>query len=254
MITSKMERWIEAYIEDKKLAWSRASLISERHRLNGMKDALEGWDAAKLWNTLQGHKPYTRVTMFSRAAAFLDWLMEEGHVPVQANPYKKFRRKNAKVFKNAYQRNYPEISYEEAQKRLSSIPDPDVRAHALALLEGGLRASEYAAVEGDFTTGKGGKRRRVYLRQSPEERAKAGANYARLYRACKQVGMKPHDCRKLFAMRLVESGADTFDLTDIMGWSNLNTASSYIKKNKARLEALAKKAQGGAQNDGKETA
>jgi integrase len=245
---TQMDEWIDAYLDDKKLAWSRATLRSERHRLNGMAPALKGFDASKLWAYAQEHGAYTRATMFSRAASFYDWLMEEGKIPAGPNPYKRFRRKNALQFKNVYQKKPAQISYAEAEARIAQIKDEGARQVAQTLLRGGLRFAEYSTFDGTQVVGKGNKPRRVYLDAAPAACAPAAPSYFRVRRALAAVQLRPHTLRKVFATAVAEAGADAFTLMGLMGWSNLNTATSYIEASEQKKESFARIVQGGTKN------
>ena len=105
-----------------------------------------------------------------------------------------------------------------------------------------MRFSEFQTIEDGVVVGKGGRRREIYVTDLP--RPKGDVSYGTFYRHLKEVGLKPHDLRKACLTRLVEQGANEFELCEIAGWRNLNTASSYIKANKAKLKALMEKVNG----------
>jgi integrase len=227
-----MKQYIEKYLEDRKLAWSESTLRSERHRLNAVADALDG-EPRTLWNAVKGLAPYSRLTTWTRVVNFWDYLIEQG--VVSGNPYKVFKSKNAKQFKNVYERETPEESFEEILRKVDSIEADDVRAEARLLLLTGLRASEPGSLTRNGEVhGKGGKRRRVY---APDDYtpSRARPSYQRLLRGLRGVGLRPHTLRKVFATELVRRGANPFELMEAMGWSCIATATSYVNPNQQSL-------------------
>jgi len=225
---------IEAYIDSKKFAWAPSTIRSEEFRLKGVADFLDG-NPETLWRAIQEMKPYARQTLWTRIIDFWSFFN-----PNKENPYDRFRKTNARLFKNVYVRTKPDLSYEEAKLRISRITNDVYRNRAIQILESGLRFEESNHINRDGTvSGKGGKIRNVFTAPSD-----TNISYFSFYRALKAVGLKPHDLRKLFLSRLVELGANEFELCSIAGWSNINTASSYIKTNPNRLTDLVKKARG----------
>lgn len=228
---------IEQYLDSKKLAWSETTKRSERARLNAVSAYLTG-NPNDLWEAIKDKGPYTRLTVWTRVTQYWQWMLDEG-LKNGKNEYKVWREKNAKVFKNTYVRTKPEITFDEAKRRIQALSDRDVREKAIQLLEGGLRFNESNSISDGTVLGKGGKTRRVYVSSGT-----SNVSYGRVYAALKRIGIRPHDLRKLFLSRVVESGANEFELCEIAGWSNLNTASSYIKVNSKRIEQLVRTAVG----------
>lgn len=228
---------IDQYLEDKKLAWAPSTLRSEKHRLQAISDHLTG-NPEELWNALVHHKPYSRVTIWTRVTDFYQFLLRR-NICSGSNLYLEFRQKNQRLFKNCYERRTPDINFDTAQKLLEGIDDPESRRLGLLLLHGGLRFSEGSSLQAEqgYIKGKGGKVRQIYTKSE----ARYKGTYVTFLRHLKKVGLKPHDLRKLCAQRLVELGANEFELCEIMGWSNLNTASSYVRAKKSRIEELFKK-------------
>lgn len=241
-----MMKLIDLYIESKQLAWALTTLRSEESRLHSVESALDD-NPLTLWKELgrRGLKPYSKATLWTRVVDFYDWCIEEGHRQ-GPNPYKTFRKKNAKQFKNVYQKQLPEIGFEEARRRIETIKDPTIRGKALHLLSGGLRFAESFTQEDGRVVGKGGKVRAVYA-QSIEEGS--GASYQAVRRALARLGLKPHTLRKIFASRLVEVGANEFELCEVMGWKSLQTASSYVKARNERVRTLVEKVHGGTEDE-----
>lgn len=230
---------ITRYIEDQKLAWSPTTLRSEFYRLCGVQDVLDGNPLA-LWNHLVSRqKPYARLTTWTRVTSLWDWLVREGH-RTGSNPYRLFREKNARLFKHVYQTKTPIISFEEAVKRIKTLPRR-YRELGLQMLGTGERFSESQQTpdERGRITGKGNKSRRTYR---PTFTGTTGnVSYACFRRALQTVSLVPHDLRKLHASRLVDVGASEYALLQAMGWSNIETAKRYIKPTKDKnLELLIK--------------
>lgn len=220
---------ITEYLNDFKNAWAPSTLSSEEARLNSIIHVLDG-NPESLLSHLSHLKPYSKKTYFIRASHFWQWLIEEGHISDPINPYTRFRKRNARVFKHVYARSFPEFSYREAENRIHSIRQEHVRRAAEGLLSGGLRSCEIKNGCPSGVIGKGGKPRSIY-----SEKVWNSLNYFRkpsyqaLYRALKKVGLKPHDLRKIAANRFREKGLTEEELCQVMGWSSFSTAKSYLK-------------------------
>ena len=236
-------KFILKYIESKANAWLPSTLRAEAYRLQSMKDVLNG-DPETLWVHLEGHGAYSKVTYWTRAVQYWAWLMTEGKVSGKENPYSKWRQDNARRFSGAYQRKTPGVGLLEARDRVNRIANPQLRAKAQELLGSGMRFTESLTLANGGVVGKGGKRRKVYFDSSLSAQGVAhGAecvSYRALYDALKGVGLKPHDLRKIYAAELVKRGANPFQLCKVMGWSNLNTAQSYIEASDQEIEELLK--------------
>jgi integrase len=240
-----IQQLITMYLEDKQLAWAPTTLKSERHRLNAAAPAING-DPMKLWKALQEHGAYGRATIWTRVSDFWQWCLDNNHIS-GGNPYRAFRQKNARLFKNVYTRKTPEISYDEARSRIATIEDATIRAYAGQLLDTGMRVSEPKTIGTDGTVvGKGSKSRRVYGRNAGP--SNNSVNYQKLRRALASIGLKPHDLRKLFLTRLVEVGANEFELCEVAGWASIAPARSYIRANNDRIRNLVEMVQGGPSN------
>ncbi len=236
-----MKLLIAEYLKDMELAWAASTQRSEKHRLNAVADLLNG-DARALWDALEkrGMAPYARVTTWTRVCAFYDWSIENGKL-TGPNPYAAFRRKYGRLFKNQYQRSVPSVVWTDAIRRIDALSDRGVREKALELVRTGMRYAEHGTYQDGQVTGKGDKRRRVFLPDGQHISSYVGS-YDTFARKLARTGLKPHDLRKLFLNRMVEMGANTFELCELAGWNDLNTARSYIKANSQKLEKLAKRA------------
>lgn len=232
-----MKTLIDMYIEDKKLAWSPTTLRSEAARLNANAGLLT-LKPEEAWAALESLKPYTRVTTWTRICQFVDWATAGGHL-AGPNQFSLFRTKNARLFKHAYQQQIPMITFSEALQTIKTIADGSVQRRSLLLLYTGLRYHELDLVSAGKVKGKGGRVRDVFVPDIP------GPDYTGTYhafwKALASVGLKPHTLRKLALTRLVELGADTFELCEIAGWASIQTASSYIKANDGRKKLLMEK-------------
>ncbi len=228
------------YLNDKKLAWSDSTLRSEENRLSAVAEVIDG-NPQRLWDALEerGLKPYTRVTTWTRVSDFWQWRMDAGKEK-GPNKYKAFRKRNAKQFKNTYVRKTPSITFEEAKSLIAQLPS-EHRGKAAELLTGGLRYTESFTLSDGQVTGKGGKVRSVY----PEVTAPDyKASYQSFLRALKRVGLKPHMLRKIFATAFVNQSENPFLLLEVMGWSSITTAQSYVSANKDEARRLVQQVQG----------
>jgi len=240
-----MDELINRYIASKQYAWAPTTIKSEAHRLAAIADKLNGRPET-LWLALQDRAPYTRLTIWTRVSDFYDWMIEE-NLKEGPNEYKKWRKKNAKVFKNVYRKTKPEISYNEALRLIHTLENAGVRKRALEIIGSGVRYNEYRTHNNGIVCGKGSKFRAVY---KPEIIGKDyEGSYQAFRRALAKVGLKPHDLRKLFLTRLVELGANEFELCEVAGWASISTASSYIKVNSDRTRRLVEQIHGGITSD-----
>lgn len=228
---------VENYIDDMRLAWTPATLRSESYRLSSLAGALDG-NPLSLWGLLEERKlgKYTKAVTWTRVCTFWDWLLTEGKRDGQ-NPYKQFKRKNSRLFKNVYVRSSPRLSYSEANKKIEQIKDLESKFKARQLLQTGMRYSESFTLFNGYVTGKSGKRRRIFSSGSVSPNA-FKKSYATFRRRLAAVGLKPHDLRKICLSELVNKGANEFELCAIAGWSNLNTAASYIRTDEKKLSKL----------------
>jgi hypothetical protein len=232
-----VSQFIDEYIEDKKYAWSPSTIRSEGPRLKGVAKVLNG-DPEALWEAINGYKPYSRVTTWIRVVQYVDWLMEKGKVAQGLNPYRSFRTKNARLFKNTYNPRIPDVTFESARERLRGIQDRSVRSQAETILQSCMRYSESRTFENGRVVGKGGREREVFLKDG--RRNYPLRSYSTFRRTLADVGLKPHDLRKIGLNKVVEAGANEFELLQIAGWKSLNTAASYIKAKRSRVEELMK--------------
>lgn len=228
---------VSKYLQEHSLAWSASTLKSEASRLKAIEKALDG-NPTHLWSLLTHKKPYTRTTTWTRVVHYWDWLIEKGQVKDGKNPYREFRRKNARLFRNVYVRRVPDISYQDAVTRINKLDDPQVKAKALQLLSTGCRWAESFTYKDGEVIGKGGKRRRVY--GNDVRRPRFTRSYGYFWKQLAKVELKPHDLRKIFFNEVVNNGASVFELCTLAGWSKLDTAQSYIKANEKRLEKIVK--------------
>lgn len=198
-------------------------------------DHLDG-DPERLWAHLHANQsPYSRITTWVRVTQFWEW--GAWCWPLQYNPYEIFREANPRLFdtKSAYIRRIPKQSFKDAWQKLEGAR-PDVRKRAREILGAGLRWIESVRHENGEVVGKGGRIRKVYV---PVVEGKPfEMSYSTFRRELKKLGLKPHDLRKIFAKESVRQGANQFDLCTLMGWSNLNTARSYVEGDEEKIERL----------------
>lgn len=213
---------INAYIKSKEHAWAESTKRSELYRLTSLEKVIDG-NPLTLWNHIEKtYKPYTRSTIWTRVTEYWDF-SHKG-----SNPYRAWRKTNAKQFKNVYEKKTPKISYEEATEKIDKLPIKEDRVKALQLLKGGLRWSESFTInEEGYVKGKGSKVRKVFVYSTTYSR-----NYTTFYNALNSVGLKPHDLRKIKATELLKQGMSINDLCHVMGWEDMKTAMSYISASK----------------------
>lgn len=226
-----MRTLVKRYLEDQKYAWAESTKKAAEARLNKYAD-LTGGSPEDAWEALKGLKPYTRATTWTNLVSFIDWAIEEGHIE-GPNSFKKFRKRNARLFKHVYERKIPTVTFEQARALIDGIEEPTVRNACLDLLTGGLRYVDYARREGDYTRGKGGKLRKVYGINSGADRP---VGYATIYRSLQELGLTPHMLRKIRMNQLASKGMDTFSLMEFAGWASPQTAMSYIKASEDKIQ------------------
>lgn len=216
---------LESYFESKKFAWAPTTMKSQVARLNKVADLIDG-NPESLWAWLESNQaPYTRTITWTSVADFYAFLIQIG-VAGPSNVYSDWRKRNRRQFKHVYERKQPDISFEEAKRRIALIDDESIRAKAYELLGSGMRYSESFTLNNGKVVGKGSKVRRV---ASTATAAVYTKSYSLFWRRLGEVGLKPHDLRKLVATRLHEAGMSVFDLCHHMGWSDPKTAMSYVK-------------------------
>jgi hypothetical protein len=230
---------IMAYVTEKQFAPSTQR--SEAARLRQLARPLSDGRPETLYKALEKLAPYTRVTSWTRATAFVDWLIGRGDV-VAPNAYAAWREKNARLFRNAYVRRTPDVSFAEAEARIKTLPAA-TQNRALQILYSGMRWTESETRQGGQVIGKGGKAREVFVPNVPGPEFQQ--SYSTFLRQLGTVGLKPHDLRKLALSRLVELGANEYELREIAGWSSLAPALSYIRTDKNKIRSLMKKVAGG---------
>lgn len=232
---------INKYIEAHKLSWAESTLKSEKARLNALKDLLQPSsiqeDPNALWQALKDRKmsAYTRVITWTRVSHFYYWCLSEGYLK-GSNVYADFRKKNARLFKYTYKRQLPNISFSEARVKILQINNKSIREKALEFLSTGMRWNEQFSYQNGEVIGKGSKIRKIFLPK--KSIGKCERSYSTFRRELQKINLKPHMLRKICLSRLVELGASPFELCEIAGWSNLNTASSYIKVSEIKLKNL----------------
>ena len=216
---------VNQYIESKALAWSPATRRSELARL---RKALPSISAAGPLATYQALKdtckPYTLKTLFIRIGELSTYVNQD------AAGFKQFIRDHALLFKNAYTRTKVGLTFQEALMLIETALEGGEREAAKLMLTTGLRVHEALKYDGSGTVlGKGAKKRPVFSSSSISE----PTSYFRIYRKLAKIGLKPHDLRKLAATELAASGElNEADLMEVMGWSNIATASSYLQPSK----------------------
>jgi integrase len=215
---------INNYLELKDKLWTNATYKSERARLMSNIDYLnmkphDAYVALKA----KGVAPYTIKTLFIRFASFFKV------VHPKDTAFSQFLAENPQLFRNVYTRERAPCTFEEAKELIEKLPF-DSRYMANYMLKSGLRISEMYQVRVDqdgslYVVGKGGKRRKVYMKETPKHLVAKHEFAAEL----KKIGLKPHTLRKLLATELFKRDFKAQELCSIMGWSKLETALSYLQ-------------------------
>lgn len=175
-----------------------------------------------------GIRPYTIKTIFTRLSDFRRWQIDSGTIKTRQNDYREFIVQNANLFKNAYEKEQLTITYSEALKKVRAIKDEAVREKAMQLLATGMRWTESFTLDSRGTVlGKGNKRRKIFNASMEINWKKSYTHFRETLK--RETGLKPHSLRKLFATRLAQEGLREADLMSVMGWSNIQTAASYLQ-------------------------
>lgn len=235
-----MLQLIENYLASKQNSWSETTKLKEGYRLRKVSSLIDG-NPDVLWNGIQPLAPYTRVTTWTRVAAFYSHAF-----PGKENPYETWRKTNQNYFKNTYDKKQVPFTYEEAIEKIQQIKEEGSRQLALTIIKSGTRWCESQQPYGrGYLVGKGGKRRPDFrppcssLR--PNSTASTGdetsvhdgpgqlISYAHFWAQLRAVGIKPHELRKLAASKASRNGAKPEDLCEIFGWQSFETARRYLQ-------------------------
>lgn len=240
-----MNKLIQQYLAYKSNVWSKTTLRSETYRLASVSSILNLAPMEVYTALSKDLGRYSVLTTWIRIVSFLEWCSNqvEGQpgktqeITQSAKAFRAFRTENPRLFSGCYTRKAPKISYSEAKNRILKLRTP-FKEKALQLLETGMRFGESGTLDNSVVIGKGNKRRQIFLGEIKDI---VEVDYNLFYRELRKIGLKPHDLRKLFASQLVDNGANEFQLTQIMGWENINTAQAYIRTDHKKLESLVNK-------------
>ena len=217
-----MEQILNQYLELKKLAWNERTFKTESARLSKHIDYVDG-NPQTLYKAIYDNvSPYTFVSLWNRYIEVYDL------VDRQNNPYRQFKKQNARLFKGYYHRKAVPMTFEEAKERISFIQDQEVRAKALDLLSTGLRFAESQTESEGFVLGKGNKIRKVF-RPKGTSPVIFSRSYDTFNRGLKSVGLTSHMLRKLAATKLSRMGMKEQDLCKTFGWTSFETARFYLQ-------------------------
>lgn len=203
---------VKAYLDFHKNMWSDNTSRNAAYTLSRYYHA----DPQRAFSAMEGLKPYSRHTAWTRLCHFAAWSGNQAYVD--------FTHRHKKLLKNSYTPEKLTLTFPEALERINKIAHLGLRTEALRLLLGAQRWSDAPSGAG-VVTGKGGRTRPDF---SPHPK-NPDISYMQLYRALKKEGLKPHTLRKLALTRLVEKGATAADLMVVAGWSSIATAYSYLQ-------------------------
>lgn len=212
---------IKDYLDSKRNSWTSSTKRSEGYRLNALLPLLEqaNFQPEAFYELLKPrYASYTIKTIFNRVGDFLAFYNNSS--------IKEYVRSNKNLFKYSYQFKFVDYSFEEAYEAIKKIKHEEVKKVCILMLTTGMRIHEALKYDGTGSViGKGGKPRPIF--SSDKTNGSISEATVRLY--CKQVGLNPHDLRKLAATKLAASGLKEADLMHCMGWSNIQTASRYLQ-------------------------
>lgn len=227
--------WIEEYLVDHTNAWSKTTHRDRTSLFKALLDRVGKQTKPKdILQTLNSHyKPYSVQTIWMIMSHYYGWLIDTNKKRGE-NVFTKYRRRNAMLFKNKYTRKPVAVDFDEAARRIQHLEDGDVVRAAERMLRSGLRISELNTIQDGVVIGKGGRSRRYF--GSDESNIDRSNSTIRAKLA--EVGLKPHDLRKLFATKLAQGGFRPEDLMEVMGHSSYQTTLIYTQPQKD--EALKK--------------
>lgn len=227
---------LDSYLKEKELSWSPKTVKTVRATISMLLPYING-NARRLWDRLEEtRKPYSRVSAWGNVCSFWDYLQGETN---EENPYRSFRHRNNRLFKNKYVRRTEALSVTDATKLIEEkVKDPGIKRKALELLQTGMRFSESLTFKDGMITGKNDLVRAVFLPQI--EGPEFTISYHTFWKTLKrETGLKPHDLRKSFLNSVVkDEKANVFELTQMAGWKNLETGRSYINVSSSRVEEI----------------
>ena len=226
-----LKNHVNRYLEAKSIVWTDTTFKSERARLSKYKDKLD-LSPIQIFSTLkeQGIGPYTIKTLFIRFSNFVDWCIEQ-ELYSGKNKFQQFTKHNKQLFRNVYNKEALAYNLDKLPYKISRIKNAKARYMANYLLKTGLRISEIYKLKSSpsgeiYVIGKGGKQRRVFIDYLP----KHIISQSTFRRALTEIEIKPHDLRKAYATRLLnECKIKPHELCKVMGWSNIQTAMSYLQ-------------------------
>lgn len=170
----------------------------------------------------------TALTVSTHLRSYIDYLITEGLLK-GPNELRIWSRKHLRKKHVTFKPEIPRMSFEEAQKLILTLKNQKYRLKALQLLHGGLRFSESLTYD-PVTQSVKGKGRRVRCVPLPEELRDVPflkSDYRNFVRRLHEIGLKPHDLRKIRASQLALE-LDTVTLKNLFGWSSMMTAEHYV--------------------------
>ena len=215
---------IDRYINAHELAWAPTTLRSERARLNSVASLIASGPRVLYDAKVNELGPYTMRTLFIRLADLEDWAN-------RGWGYKQFAEENSRLFKHAYKKERVNVSKDLITTSISSIEDNYLRSLADGLFRNGMRISELGSYNKDtgLVMGKGGRTRRLLAVDALPDTYPSARHISQLRAELKARGLKPHTLRKGAATLLARADMPIQDLMQVMGWSSMQTAASYLQ-------------------------
>lgn len=238
-----MTKLIDNYLNAHQLAWAPTTLKSERSRLLAVSSIIASGPRAMYEAKSAELKPYALKTLFIRLTDLERWANRSWG-------YGAFMQENARLFKHVYTKeltNHGSIS--QISALLSQIPNDHLRTLAFGLLRNGMRISELTSYDKrtGLVVGKNRRRRHLLSPSSLPDQHCSARDLTALRRELRKLGLKPHTLRKAAASALAREGRlSAEDLMRAMGWSNIQTAASYLQPlNDEKISAVANSVLGG---------
>lgn len=226
----ELNQMLQMYIKDNKDRLAKTTITNRQARLRKQIANIEasGEDPSLFFDLVKGSmSAYSLKTVMLEISNWYKWAVREGIK--KDNPWSREVAKRAQYFKGAYKPKRLEMTYDEMVEKINKVSCDQVREASREILRTGVRISETRTADSDKVTGKASKVRKFY----GDSRKFKGVSVHQIRRGLKEVGLTPHDLRKMFATRLARSGKfDEVTMCEVMGWESFDTAKSYLQPEK----------------------
>ncbi|MFI5322867.1 MAG: tyrosine-type recombinase/integrase [Thermodesulfobacteriota bacterium] len=86
-----------------------------------------------------------------------------------------------------------------------------------------------------------GEHKQIFLNPNGKPFISSGGVYNSFIRACESLGIRritPHDLRRRFASRIVESGTSLIDARDLLGHTSYKMLETYVNTSISKIKAV----------------